>query len=433
MLSSLQKFVKQKADGAATHEVPPAPHISLATAAGAVTNGRSPVPLALQLAGLQRRSCDVLGHHLVKHPAAGSLRRLGNILLANILQLQALWWNGKSAGQTDDSAAAEMPKLMQSSHRLLDVVVSQVALFSSTARDTALLAEWGRRIVAQETVRFHALLPLVDRVCDEVRRTPVLRAFTPVSGLALTAVVESQTAGSDAATFVEGLTTARVLAWSLGDDCRLSDRLPLLVLAGMFQDVGKLSIAARRAAAPQRAEEARWLDHQHPAIGAALFGSVRGVPAELSVIMAQHHEQLDGNGFPRSLIAAEMLPEAAILATATRFAELCLEQGRGAETAFDYAKTRAAQLLVAEAEWGRWRLDFARHIADRVASERPDDAPFPIAADAPFPAAPSDDAGGAERNRQLHDQELFLQGVHSELATSRPNNRPRRAIVIRQL
>lgn len=432
MLSSLQKFVKQKADGAATHEMPPVPHISLATAAGPVTNVRSSAPLNQQLAELQRRSCDVLGHHLVKHPATGSLRRLGNLLLANILRLQTLWRHGKAADKTDVSAAAEMSDLMQRSHCLLNAVVSQLALCISTARDTTVLAEWGRRLVAQETVRFHALLPLVDRICDEVRRTPALRAVTPLSGLSLTTVVESQTAGCDAPAFIEGLSTARVLAWSLGDDRRLADRLPLLVLAAMFQDVGKLSIAARRAAAPQLAEEGRWLDRQHPAIGAGLFGSVRGAPPELSVIMAQHHERLDGQGFPRSLPAVEMLPEAAILATANRFAELCLEQVDGAETAFDYAKTRAAQLLVSEAEWGRWRLDFARHIADRTAAERLDDAPFPIAADAWFTAAPKHDLEGADRHRQLHDQEPALQGTHSDPVANRRNNRRPRAIVVRK-
>lgn len=431
MLSVLKQFVNQKSRVQIPHAVVPGPHAQFSGPPGGATPAPTLESLSGQLAELQRRSCDVLGHPLVKHPAAGSLHRLGNVLLVIVLRMQKLWRAARAGGLADPTAA-DMRDLLQASHRLLDVIVAQVDLCRSTARHAATVAEWGRRLAAHETVRFQALLPLVNRICDEVRHFAALRALTPVSGISLTALVESQTAGTDAATFVAGLTTARVLAWSLDDDQRIAARLPLLILAGLFQDVGRLSLAGARA--PRLEPHADWRDRQHPALGAALFGPVRGAPPELVLMIAQHHEQLDGGGFPRSLPAAEILPDSAILATAARFAELCLGQTHDVPMTktLDYAKSRAIQTLVSEAEWSKWPLDFARRLAQLVAAERAEDAPLPIVTGDEMTIPTAKPASEADRELQLHDQEPGLPGGHSDPPSVRRNNAPRRAIVIRQ-
>ncbi|MBI3863308.1 MAG: hypothetical protein HY290_15560 [Planctomycetia bacterium] len=385
----------------------------------------------MALAELQRRSCEVLGHSLVQHPAALSLRRLGSLLLANLLRLQALWRSAISGDKTAVLAMDEVDRLMAGSHRLLDIVVSQLALCTATYQDAMAVLEWGNRLIGLEYVKFHALLPLVDRVCDDVRRKGDLEEFTPVSGLSLTAMVEAQPGGDAAAIFVDGLMTARALALAFRDDRRLADRLPVMILAALLQDVGKASIGVTPA--PQHAA---WHDRQHPAIGAALCGSIRGAPPELPLIIAQHHERFDGTGFPRVLRGSDLLPQSAIVAATTRFAELCLATDDASSRCENFSDSisHAAHTLVAEAEWGKWKLEIGRRIASRVAEEQG-------RGDLPARANSGKTSAGravpvhdSDRSLQLHGLELSLQGGHAEhdagTVSKRPNALPWRDVQI---
>ncbi len=333
-----------------------------------------------QLSRLQRRSRDVLGHKLIQHSAAPALRPLGQMLLANIHRIQDIGRSAKVADRDRDSEHPLIQDIVQSSHRLLDVIVGQIALCDSTVREALAVAEWGRRLALQEPFKLYKLLHLFDRICDEIRRVRDLRMLIPIPGLPLASLVESQTGRADAANFVVGVMTARILVWLLGNDQRQPNSLSRLVLAALLQDVGRLPVQpGRLSIRVSRGQRPEWLEQQHPAIGAALFGTIRGVPVELPMLVAQHHEQLDGGGFPRALGARDILPESAILATAGRFAELCLRPQGGTvpgeilpEDSFPSragksAAARAAEVLLSEAEWGKWPLDFSRRLAQSVA------------------------------------------------------------------
>jgi putative nucleotidyltransferase with HDIG domain len=60
----------------------------------------------------------------------------------------------------------------------------------------------------------------------------------------------------------------------------------------------------------------------HPERGAALVERLRNLPPEISNIILQHHERLDGSGFPVGLRAAQILPAAMLIATAELLLEL---------------------------------------------------------------------------------------------------------------
>jgi hypothetical protein len=287
---------------------------------------------------------------------------------------------------------------------------------------TQILAEWGRRLAAQEPLRYVQVLPLFRRIVDEVVSATTLETLVAEAGQWLATLVGMRPAGRDAEIFIEGLTTARVLAWALHDSPDAAERLPALVLAALFQDVGRLPLAADTRREKERSEKrAAWLDHNHPAIGAAILGTIRDAPVQLALLVGQHHERLDGCGFPRGLAAREMLPDAAILAAATRFTRLCLglesvglPGGAGAPAA-----ARAAQALLAESKWGMWPVEFATRLTLYVGPPQETVRALPSDLTSESAALPAEARGSAsqapdrlEASRHLHGREQGPPGLH---------------------
>ncbi len=385
----------------------------------------NPAILAQELRALQRRSESVLEHELIRNPAAGALRNLGQSLLTHIRQIQEIRVSAARDSGPSDPWTTAIETRVQICHQLLDTIVAQIMLCDATARQSSIVAESARRLVAQERLAYQDLLPLFRRVFDEVQPASMLSRCTPVSGLPLALLVESQTGSADAAIFVEGLTAARLLVWALHDQVRESRRLPQLVLAALMADVGRL-LATSNASAGQRfrAKRTEWLERHHPSIGAAVLGTIRGAPVGLALLVGQHHERLDGGGFPRGLMPRDLFPDASILAAATRFAHICLapDAEQNGEAVGENAAMRAAKVLLSEAEWGMWPVDFARHIFHRLAlTETEPPATVPVEA-VTLPAR-TDESGeippvesfSGDRHWHLHDEEQGPPATHGEM------------------
>jgi HD-GYP domain-containing protein (c-di-GMP phosphodiesterase class II) len=90
----------------------------------------------------------------------------------------------------------------------------------------------------------------------------------------------------------------------MGDDV---SGLKDLALAGLLHDVGKLSIpsATLQKKGPLEDEEVR-LVHQHPIESVRLIGSDANVSINVRQIILQHHERLDGRGYPLGLTARDL-------------------------------------------------------------------------------------------------------------------------------
>ena len=79
------------------------------------------------------------------------------------------------------------------------------------------------------------------------------------------------------------------------------DRLEILGMLGLLQDVGKLKLPAELAArAPVSAEEIE-LYQTHVNHSVRILSDTAGVPAELPGLASLHHERFDGSGYPRGL------------------------------------------------------------------------------------------------------------------------------------
>jgi len=115
-----------------------------------------------------------------------------------------------------------------------------------------------------------------------------------------------------------------VLAMMLAKELKATpEALRMLGMAAMFHDVGKHDIPERvlRKTEPLTRPELA-LVQQHGALGVEI-GRKLGLPAEALTAIAQHHERMDGRGYPGQLAGAAITPLARMLAVANVFDNLC--------------------------------------------------------------------------------------------------------------
>jgi PAS domain S-box-containing protein len=86
--------------------------------------------------------------------------------------------------------------------------------------------------------------------------------------------------------------------------------------AGLIHDIGKLSIPAEILSKPSKLTDAEFaLVKTHPQVAYDMVKTVK-LPWPVAEIVLQHHERLDGSGYPRGLRGDAILVEARILAVA---------------------------------------------------------------------------------------------------------------------
>ena len=210
------------------------------------------------------------------------------------------------------------------------------AVVSSASADRALAGEKVDEIIqlrrGDETRHFHALHfpilregepPLVGGlmidVSDQVeaeaevrRQAEQLRRTVEGAVLALSQVVETRdpyTAGHERR--VAELAT--VLGRELGME---GAELDGLRLGSLIHDIGKISVPAEILAKPGRLSPVEFsLIKQHSQAGYDIL-SVIDFGRPVAEMVLQHHERMDGSGYPRGLGAGELMPETRILAVA---------------------------------------------------------------------------------------------------------------------
>jgi PAS domain S-box-containing protein/putative nucleotidyltransferase with HDIG domain len=107
------------------------------------------------------------------------------------------------------------------------------------------------------------------------------------------------------------------LACAIAVEMRLSkDKIDGLRLAGLVHDVGKIQIPTEILGKPGHLSETEFLMIKiHPRVG---YDILRGIdfPYPIADIVLQHHERMDGSGYPEGLSGEQILLEARILAVA---------------------------------------------------------------------------------------------------------------------
>ena len=94
------------------------------------------------------------------------------------------------------------------------------------------------------------------------------------------------------------------------------DTIDGIRLASSIHDIGKISIPSEILSKPTKLTNTEFsLIKEHPQMGYNMLKDVES-PWPLAQIVYQHHERMDGSGYPRNLKGDEILMEARILAVA---------------------------------------------------------------------------------------------------------------------
>jgi putative nucleotidyltransferase with HDIG domain len=114
------------------------------------------------------------------------------------------------------------------------------------------------------------------------------------------------------------------LAVAIAQEMNLTaDKVEGLRFAGIIHDIGKIAAPAELLAKPGRLSKSELqLIKDHPRIGYEMVKDI-AFPWPVAHIILQHHERLDGSGYPEGLTGDAVLQEARILAVADVVEAVC--------------------------------------------------------------------------------------------------------------
>ncbi len=97
-------------------------------------------------------------------------------------------------------------------------------------------------------------------------------------------------------------------------------RLRELAIGGLVHDVGKLSVPDAILQKPAALDDEEYeVIQSHPEAGRALLEELGGFSSLVSSLVLDHHERLDGSGYPRGLTAEKLALETRVLAVCDVF------------------------------------------------------------------------------------------------------------------
>ena len=109
---------------------------------------------------------------------------------------------------------------------------------------------------------------------------------------------------------------AAAIACEMGMERR---KVRQIELAAMIHDIGKIEIPSEILSKPGKLSDIEYrLIQTHPAAGHRILQTIE-VPWALAEIIHQHHERMDGSGYPRGLSGSDILMEARIIAVADAY------------------------------------------------------------------------------------------------------------------
>ena len=108
------------------------------------------------------------------------------------------------------------------------------------------------------------------------------------------------------------------LACAIAKEIRLpEDRIEGLRMAGLIHDIGKINVPAEILSKPGPLAEIEFgLIKMHPQTGHNVLNGTIEFPWPVAQIVFQHHERMDGYGYPQGLSGEEIILEARILGVA---------------------------------------------------------------------------------------------------------------------
>ena len=164
-----------------------------------------------------------------------------------------------------------------------------------------------------------AHIVLVDDITERKRQQEKINAYVSQLESMMRATLEAvanmvemrdpYTAGHEKRVGELARDIGREMGWA-------EDRCRQMELVGLVHDIGKIAVPAEILTKPTKLTDIEMqLMRIHPQAG---YDIIKHVPFPLPVadIIYQHHERMDGSGYPRGLKGDEILPESRVLAVA---------------------------------------------------------------------------------------------------------------------
>jgi PAS domain S-box-containing protein/putative nucleotidyltransferase with HDIG domain len=107
------------------------------------------------------------------------------------------------------------------------------------------------------------------------------------------------------------------LACAIAEELKMSeDRIDKIRMGGLIHDIGKIYIPAEILTKPGRLSKIEFeMMKSHPTVGYKILKTVDFIPP-IAQIVYQHHERMDGSGYPLGISGEDILMESRIIAVA---------------------------------------------------------------------------------------------------------------------
>jgi putative nucleotidyltransferase with HDIG domain len=125
-----------------------------------------------------------------------------------------------------------------------------------------------------------------------------------------------------------------------------NERTQLIGRAALLHDIGKLRVPNTILDKPGKLDVIEWqVVREHPGLGGEIIGRIKPFK-ELARIVAEHHEKLDGSGYPTGLKADQLSVESRIVAVADVYAALLEDRAyrKGLSRSETFARMRQTML-----------------------------------------------------------------------------------------
>ncbi|MFC1938873.1 HD domain-containing phosphohydrolase [Chloroflexota bacterium] len=139
------------------------------------------------------------------------------------------------------------------------------------------------------------------------------------------------------------------LASAIGREISISkNRINGLRLAGLIHDIGKVRVPAEILTNPNGLSEVEFaMIKTHPLVGYEILKTI-DLPWPIAQIVYQHHERMNGSGYPRGISGEDIIVEARILAVADVVEAISSHRpyrpARGIDVALDEIRTNTGVL-----------------------------------------------------------------------------------------
>lgn len=166
---------------------------------------------------------------------------------------------------------------------------------------------------------FGTLNPAIPQVFSELDNFMLLRLYM----VAFIQVMESTIAVRDPYTVGHQQRATQVACLIAAEMDLPKQSIEDLNVAGRLHDLGKIGVPGEILSKTGKLTDAEFsVVKSHPQVGCEILKPLK-LPQQIAQIILQHHERLDGSGYPQGLKGSEILMEARILAIADVVDSIC--------------------------------------------------------------------------------------------------------------